>query len=293
MQFYGQSQQAANHILNVFRSGALPAALAPVFIHRRDAVPCRAWSWSNQLLTALAGHNDARGFRQWLDAGRAVRKGERAFPILGPITVKRRERDSETGEERERMVLVGFKSIPVFGLDQTDVIDTEKWARASKGSAESERFVAGLPVVSVARAWGLNVETYNGADNRALGYYRHGKAIALGVKNLATWAHELVHAADDRCIGGLKSGQHLDQEIVAELGGAVLLTVLGHETEADLGGAWVYIKGHCERQKKAPIAVCQKLLNRICDAVALILDTAETLQRETETAPAAAEGAAA
>ncbi|HRT22447.1 MAG TPA: hypothetical protein P5318_20230, partial [Candidatus Hydrogenedentes bacterium] len=93
------------------------------------------------------------------------------------------------------------------------------------------------------------------------------------------------------------SGQHLDQEIVAELGGAVLLTVLGHETEADLGGVWVYIKGYCEREHKAPIAVCQRLLERICNAVALILDTAETLKHETETetetAPAAAQGAAA
>lgn len=287
MQFYGQSQEAANNILNVFRSGTLPAALAPVFIHRRDAVPCRAWSWSNQLLTALAGHSDARGFRQWLDAGRAVRKGERAFQILGPITIKRCERDSETGEKHERMALVGFKSIPVFGLDQTDVVDAEKWASANKGAAESERFTASLPVVSVARAWNLSVETYNGADNRALGYYRHGKAIALGVKNLATWAHELVHAADDRCIGGLKSGQHLDQEIVAELGGAVLLTVLGYGAESDLGGAWAYIAGYCQRENKAPIAVCQRLLERICNAVALILDTAETLKHETEAAPAA------
>jgi len=293
MQFYGQSEQAAKNILSVFQAGKLPAALAPVFIHRRDAVPCRAWSWSNQLLTALAGHSDARGFRQWLDAGRAVRKGQRAFQILGPITVKRCERDAETGEERERMALVGFKSIPVFGLDQTDVIDAEKWAGASKDSAESERFIAGLPVLSVARSWGLNVETYNGADGRALGYYRHGQAIALGVKNLSTWAHELVHAADDRCIGGLKGGQHLDQETVAELGGAVLLTVLGHEAESDIGGAWVYIKGYCERENKAPVAVCQKLLERICNAVALILDTAETLKQQTETAPAAAQGVAA
>jgi hypothetical protein len=272
----------------VFRAGLLPAALAPVFIHRRDAVPCRAWSWSNQLLTALAGHSDARGFRQWLDVGRAVRKGARAFQILGPLTVKRRERDSESGEERERMALVGFKSIPVFGRDQTDVIDGEKWARASKDGAEAERFIAGLPVVSVARAWGLNVETYNGTTGRALGYYRHGQAIALGVKNLSTWAHELCHAADDRCVGGLKGGQHFDQETVAELGGAVLLTVLGYDAEADIGGVWVYIKGYCEREKKTPIAVCQKLLERICNAVALILDTAEGLKHEIESAPSAA-----
>ena len=117
MKFYGKSEEAANRILSVFQAGTLPAALAPVFIHRRDNVPCRAWSWSNQLLTALAGYSDARGFRQWEQAGRAVRKGDHAFAILGPCLVKRTERDAETGDESERMALVGFKSIPVFGLE--------------------------------------------------------------------------------------------------------------------------------------------------------------------------------
>jgi hypothetical protein len=69
MQFYGQSEQAANRILDTFKSGKLPAALAPLFIRRTDGVPCRRWSWSNQLLTALAGTSDARGFRQWHDDG--------------------------------------------------------------------------------------------------------------------------------------------------------------------------------------------------------------------------------
>ncbi len=37
------------------------------------------------------------------------------------------------------------------------------------------------------------------------------------VENLATWGHELVHAADDRCIaGGLKPGQRPDQEIAGD-----------------------------------------------------------------------------
>ena len=91
MRFYGKSEETAKRILSVFQSGSLPAALAPVFIHRRDNVPCRAWSWSNQLLTALSGTADARGFRQWQEAGRSVRKGSKAFQILGPIMVRKSE----------------------------------------------------------------------------------------------------------------------------------------------------------------------------------------------------------
>ena len=277
MRFYGKSEETAKRILSVFQSGSLPAALAPVFIHRRDNVPCRAWSWSNQMLTALAGTSDARGFRQWQEAGRSVRKGSKAFQILGPITVKRTDRD-EDGAESERMALVGFKSIPVFRLEDTDVVDAERWSKAAPDTGAAQRFIDGLPLVSVAKAWGLSVQTFDGEHARYLGFYRNGQGIALGVENLSTWAHELTHAADDRCIGGLNGGQHLDQEVVAELGGAVLLTVLGHDVDADLGGCWRYVQSYCEREKKNTLSVCQNLLNRVCNAVALILDTAAELQ---------------
>ncbi|MGB2987549.1 MAG: hypothetical protein WBE26_16920 [Phycisphaerae bacterium] len=54
MQFYGKAETAANRIIELFRTpDKLPQALAPIFIRRADNVPCRAWSWSNQILTAL------------------------------------------------------------------------------------------------------------------------------------------------------------------------------------------------------------------------------------------------
>lgn len=280
MKFYGQSEEAANRILTVFRTGKLPAALAPVFIQRAaSGIPCRKWSWSNQLLTALAGHDDARGFRQWLDAGRAVRKGEKAFPILAPITVKTTTKDTDSGEERTGYRVVGFKSVPVFGLEQTDVVDADQWQRAAKGSQRVRQFLDGLPLLDVARQWGVSVAAFDGTpDGPFLGYYRHDGHIALGVENLKVWAHELTHAADHRNVGErFQGGQHLDQEVVAELGAAVLLTCIGLEPDADLGGVWRYIESYSTRAKLQPIAVCEKLLTRVCNAVALILDTADKL----------------
>ena len=47
-QYYGKAESAAKRILELFRSGNVPQALAPMFIRRKDNVPCRAWSWSNQ-----------------------------------------------------------------------------------------------------------------------------------------------------------------------------------------------------------------------------------------------------
>ena len=74
----------------------------------------------------------------------------------------------------------------------------------------------------VAVSWGLSVDCYSGKPGKALGWYRRKQAIALDVQNLATWAHELVHATDDRQGQFTERGQHWRSETVAELGGRVL-----------------------------------------------------------------------
>ncbi|MFC1597392.1 ArdC-like ssDNA-binding domain-containing protein [Planctomycetota bacterium] len=272
--FYRQAESAATRILEVFKSGNLPKSLAPVFVNRKDNVPCRAWSWSNQLLAALSGHSDARGYRQWQQVGRHVNKGEKAFHILVPLIGKRAGVDPETGEPEERTFIRGFSSAPVFGFNQTDGDPLPPPDPAVTAWLES------LPVRDVAESWGLSVDAYNGQAGRALGKYRHGSGIALGVENLSTWAHELVHAADDR-LGKLQErGQHWRSETVAELGGAILLEILGHDVESDRGGCWDYVQSYSRDAGIEPITACQRALKRTCDAVALILDTAEALKGE-------------
>ncbi len=120
MQFYGKAETAAKAILDLFKQpNTLPEALAPMFIHRSDNVPCRSWSWSNQLLTALAGTSDARGYRQWQEVGRHVKKGSRAFNILAPCKRKITETDDD-GKRAERVIIFGFRSVPVFRYDDTE-----------------------------------------------------------------------------------------------------------------------------------------------------------------------------
>jgi hypothetical protein len=122
-------------------------------------------------------------------------------------------------------------------------------------------WIESLPLLDVAKSWELSVEAFNGGRCTSLGRYKWNAGIARGVKSLSTWSHELVHAADYRN-GSLKElGQHWRSETVAELGGAVLLHVLGGEHDADLG----------------VLDACKKVLKRTCDAVALVLDTAEQL----------------
>lgn len=274
--FYGRAEQAANGIVTAFKQpDSLPVALAPMFIRRRDDVPCRRWSWGNQLIAALHGHADARGFKQWQAVGRNVRKGERAFYILAPVT-RKVERERADGTKETAVVPVAFKAAAVFGLSQTE------GEPLPGDNPELVEWVDSLPLVDVARSWGLAVETFDGRRAHYLGAYVPESRITLGVQNLATWAHELTHAADDRCVGGLKRGQDVSQEIVAELGASVLLRLLGEDHEADLGGCWEYVSAYAERANVEPVAACLRLLERTCNAVALILDTAEQVASKAE-----------
>lgn len=270
MKFYGQASAVADKILAQFKAGSLPKSLAPVFLHRGDNTPCRKWSWNNQLLLAISGYSEARGIKQWNDVGRKVKKGEKAFFILAPLRVKVKTEVDEECDPKFR--LIGFRAVPVFGYEQTE-------GDPIPGRQHAEQFLKNLPLREVADAWGLKISSYSGEHDSAAGWYSPSrKTIALGVEGLSTWCHELVHAADDR-LGSLKErGQQWKSETVAELGGATLLHALGYTTDADLGGAYRYIAAHACDAGIEPINACLTVLKRVCDAVDLILTTAETIK---------------
>ncbi len=274
MKLYGRATEIAQRIIDAFKEPEnLPKALAPVFIRRKDDAPCRKWSWHNQLLVALSGTSDARGFRQWDAVGRKLKKGSKAIWILAPCMGSVKEKD-ENGDEAKRNVIYGFKGIPVFAVEDTE-------GKPLPGNERYDEWVRNLPLLEVAESWGVHVGTYSGEGKGALGYFQFGtgrKAIMLGTENLSTWAHELVHAADHR-ISKLTDARPL-LEIVAELGSAILLECLGHSYEADLGGAYAYIQRYAETAGKPPVSACIGVLDRACSCVALILDTAEKAKVE-------------
>ncbi len=278
MKLYGKhTEEVAERIVDAFRNpGQLPKALAPVFIRRADDTPCRRWSWHNQLLVALCATVDARGIKQWNQAGRKVRKGSGAIWILAPCVKKVAEKDDH-GLEKERQVIYGFRSVPVFAVE-----DTEGDA-LPRGDDRYDSWVRELPLADVAEAWGISVGTYTHAGGNPLGYFRRtsngNQAVMLGVENLSTWAHELVHAADHR-LTNLK-GDKWHKEIVAELGGAILLECLGMNHDADLGGAFAYIEQYARDAGVDTVRACIQVLDRVCNCVKLILDTAESTAATT------------
>ena len=280
------TNQTAMRIVDAFRSGDIPKALAPSFIQRKDNIPCRSWSWRNQLLTALAGHSDARTFNGWKAVKRFVKKGEKAFCILEPRKIPKRDKDGEfvmrlnekTGK-MEKVFITMFKPAKRFGYSQTD-------GQPLKVDKEYANWLNNLPLREVAESWGITVEGYNGESGRALGRFQYsaltgeGRAIALGVKNLATWAHELLHAADNK-LGNLKeNGQHWRSETVAELGGTILLECLGLSEESDKGGCWEYVNRYASAAEINTVKACMDVLDRACKAVSLILDEAEKITVE-------------
>jgi len=275
MRLYGKASDIAQRIVDAFKEPEkLPKALAPIFIHRNDEnVPCRRWSWHNQLLAALSGTSDARGMKQWNNIGRKIKKGSKAIWILAPCLKTVTETDDK-GRETKRQILYGFRGTPVFAVQDTE-------GKTLRGSEKSDEWLCNLPLLEVAQSWGIHVGTYSGEDKNALGYFQFGtgrKAIMVGVENLSTWAHELVHAADHH-LTKLTDDRNI-LEIVAELGSAILLEAIGHSHDADLGGAYQYIQHYAEATGKPPVKACMDVLDRTCKCVSLILDTAEQIQKE-------------
>lgn len=251
----------------------LPHSLAKSFIMaRHDDRPSARWSAGNRWIMLLNGTEDARGYRQWQDVGRWVKKGAKAFYILGPITrtIEVKGVDPETGQEtvERRTILVGFTGIPVFRYEDTDGRPLER---------PDYRPAVMPPLAHLADAWGLRV-TYQPSDGRFYGFYTWRpdgtETITLCTHEEDTWFHELAHAAHRRLLNGhLKGGQDSRQEMVAGLAAAIL---------AELYGMRLKVRRNVEYAKAYanpdPVRALRTILGVLDEAervVALILDEAQ------------------
>ena len=133
---------ALQGLLRDFASGNFTDAVALAVFPMIADIPSAKWSLLNRILMVKAGTSDARGYRQWREGGRQVKKGCKAIHILGPRMVKEEKDSGET-----EMHLVGFISIPVFRAVDTD----------GEPLAYENLAVPDLPLLDVARRWGINV----------------------------------------------------------------------------------------------------------------------------------------
>jgi antirestriction protein ArdC len=225
-----------------------------------------AWSLPNQLLCILAGTVDARGYRQWEEAGRHVVRGSRAIRILAPRTRKITETDKQTDEKRERVAVVGFLGIPVFRFEDTDGESLE---------VADYRPAVLPPLADVAERLGVSV-AWAPFTSRYRGAYVHGRdAIVLCSHDESVFFHELAHAAHQRVLTGrgasLQGGQVASQEVVAEVVAAVLCKLFG--LAGHLPHAVEYVDHYAGAQGAGKAAL--KVLGDVQAVLALMLDEPE------------------
>ena len=277
IQFYGKAQNVANSVVRAFEAGNIPEALSQVFVQGAADKHIATYSYMNRLVVLLSGYSDARGRKQWGKLDRTVKASEMDNPvhILAPVMGYYKKENPKTGKMESRKWLKGFKVVQVYGLEQTE-------GKPLENAQDVNEFLSDLPFLNVAREWGIEIQAYNGNEHGARGYYAPLSGdIALGVKNLSTWAHELAHAADDK-LGNLKKEKsRAIGEVVAEFAGAVMLKCIGREEEADLGGAFEYIKVWAGREDLSVADACYKVVNRVCKIVELVLETADELEKAT------------
>ncbi len=172
-------------------------------------------------------------FKQALDLGGAVRKGERASPVVFASTISRTETDEKTGQDQDREIPF-MKSYSVFNVEQIDGLPPDFYAPAAPRLDPVHRLDSAEGFFAATGA------TVRHGSNRA--YYNVSndfvqmppfEAFRDVESYYATLAHEMTHWTNhgsrlDRSFGRKRFGDegYAMEELVAELGAAFLCAEL-------------------------------------------------------------------
>jgi hypothetical protein len=271
-------REQLHRIVDLFQSENIPKAIKEVTFPPY-VVPSNKWSLSNRIIMFFSGTSDARGFNQWKQADRKVRKGSKAVFILAPsmarkvrcescqYDLKAQEKDRRScpschaplTEKSVKTVLTGFRGVPVFRMEDTEgePLDYERIE------------LPDLPLLDVAQHWGLKVRSM-AFQGRFMGFYRPGdKSIGLASPEEKTFFHELAHASQDRLGLLRKEKSNAFNEVTAELSALVLAELVGRES-ANPGATYRYITHHLKTDDKAEIG---KYLLKVLSSTEKIVNT--------------------
>jgi len=240
-------------IVQLFSSTQLPDLCAKALINARE-IPSSKWSFGNQLLMLLTGTSDARGYKQWQEVGRHVKGGAKAFRILGPVFVQKPVDESEVDGETVE-VLVGFRAIPVFRLEDTEGTELPIYTPRNPP-----------PLLEVAERFGMCVN-YVRLSAGVYGYTDYErKIIGLATESWDVFWHELAHAIHRSFEPKTGQSQEPEAETVAQLVAATLARLYGKPAD---GFSWTYIAS--QAQSSSP-QVVGRLCMRVLDRTKKVLD---------------------
>jgi len=250
-------KQTLDCIIDRFKTGDIPEAVGFSMFPMAN-VPAANWSKLNRTIMFLSGTQDARGFRQWQEVGRKVKRRSKAIHILVPNF--RKVTNQETGQEDS--VLIGFLSRPVFRAEDTE----------GEPLSYEQLELPSLPLIDRAEEWGISVKAVPG-NYKYYGYYSPSrKEIGLASPDEVNFFHELAHCAHERLLGKLTPGQNPIQEVVAELAAQALCCLVGKSTQKTIGNSYLYIERYAEKMEMSAYGACLQVLRETEKVLNLILD---------------------
>jgi len=240
-------KEAMEMLLKMFEDGNLEKVARAVF--KGGNIPADKWSFLNRLLMYCNNTDDARGFNQWKQAGRYIKKGSKAFYILAPSFKK--VIDEKTTEETQ--ILAGFRDVPVFRFEDTE-----------GAPIISDKLKLDIPFEfdSIINELGLTVNASRFCGNSYGSYNPIRKEIKLASPEIEIFLHELSHAVDDK-LNKLKPGQHKDQEVTAEFSGAVIGYLMGYKIP--LGNVREYIEHYSFKELMNQLSRIEKVVSFVIE----------------------------
>ena len=243
-------------IIRLFSTAQLPDLCAKALITAPDK-PSSKWSFGNQLLMLLSGTSDARGYRQWEDAGRHVRRGSKAFYILGPVFVRKLLESADPSEDDEVEVLVGFRGIPVFRVEETEGAELPTYKPRNPP-----------PLLEVAERFGMRVN-YLRLSSGVYGMTDYERqVITLATEDWTVFWHELAHAIHRSYEPKAAHGQEPEAETIAQLVAATLARLYG---KPDDSFSWTYVASQAQSSSPQQVGrLCMRVLDRVKKVLELI-----------------------
>lgn len=243
MKLSTKAQASIDKVINQFKTGHLSPISRVARIKLDESAPARTWSLSNRVIAFMQSQElDCRGFVQWQNVGRTVKKGSKAVYIFRPHTItKLNEKD-----EKET-ICVGFSTVPVFPASSTE----------GEKSVSSYAPLELPPLAELANKFNINIDYVPVTPERLGDCSTDGLKIRLGSHDARIFFHELTHAIHARIERGLKGGQQTDQETIAEFTTAVLMDFYGLGDHT--GNAWKYISHYADD----PIVAITKALGTV------------------------------